>query len=130
MPDATTPLALVHVDDALIVAHKPCGLLAVPGRSEPDCLSARVQVCYPDALVVHRLDQATSGLMLLARGKAMQSVFSVMFRDRQVRKTYVAVVHGLLAGDAGEIALPLMADWPNRPRQKVDAAQGKPALTR
>ncbi len=122
-----TPL---HLDDDLIAVDKPAGLLAVPGRSEPDCLAARVMACWPDARIVHRLDMATSGLMLFARGAAAQRRLGDAFASRQVRKRYVALVHGRLAGDAGEIDLPLAADWPNRPRQQVDRSHGKPSLTR
>ena len=124
-----TPL---HIDDACLVVVKPAGLLSVPGRGThlQDCLSARVQAIYADALVVHRLDMATSGLLLFARGAAAQRSLSQAFAQREVHKRYVAVVHGRMAQDQGEIDLPLMADWPNRPMQKVDMARGKPSLTR
>lgn len=124
---ALTP---VHVDAALLVLDKPAGLLAVPGRREADCLSTRAQRQWPDALVVHRLDMATSGLMLLARGAAMQRQLSMAFAAREVDKRYEALVHGTIDGDTGEIALPIGADWPNRPRQRIDAEQGRPATTR
>jgi tRNA pseudouridine32 synthase/23S rRNA pseudouridine746 synthase len=126
------PLTLLYVDDALIVADKPAGLLAVPGRGEAgrDNLATRVQALHTDARVVHRLDMATSGLMLLARGAEMQRCLSHAFAERQVLKTYVAVVEGVLADDEGAIDAPLRADWPNRPRQKVDVLHGKPSLTR
>lgn len=129
---ADADLELIHVDDACIVACKPAGLLSVPGRGEhlKDCLSARVQARYRDALVVHRLDMATSGLMLFARGVVAQRRLSRAFAQREVHKRYVAVVHGCVAPDAGEIDLPLIADWPNRPKQKIDMAHGKPSLTR
>lgn len=122
---------LIHLDEALIVVDKPTGLLAVPGRGpqHADCVATRVQSVYPEALVVHRLDMATSGLMLLARGAATQRALSIAFAQRQVQKTYEAVVAGLVAGERGEISLPLLTDWPNRPRQKVDAEAGKPSLT-
>ena len=120
----------IHVDAALLVLDKPAGLLAVPGRREADCLSARAQRQWPDALVVHRLDMATSGLMLLARGAEMQRRLSMAFAARAVDKRYEALVHGAIDGDAGEIALPIGADWPDRPRQRVDADRGRPALTR
>lgn len=119
-----------YVDAAILVLDKPAGLLAVPGRQEPDCLSARAQSIWTDALVVHRLDMATSGLMLFARGAAVQRRLSMDFEARRVDKRYVAVVHGLIADDAGQIDLALGADWPRRPRQKVDTVRGKPALTR
>ena len=128
---------LVHEDAALLVLDKPAGLLAVPGRGadKADCLSARAQRRWPDALVVHRLDQATSGLMLLARGAAVQRALSQAFAERGVHKRYEALVHGLLpdaeAGDGwGLIELPLRLDWPRRPRSIVDAAHGKPSRTR
>jgi len=122
----------VHVDAHCIVALKPAGLLAVPGRGEAgrDCLAARVQALHADALVVHRLDMATSGLMLFARGADAQRTLSRAFEQRRIHKRYVAVVAGRLAAPRGEIALPLGADWPNRPRQQVDALHGRPALTR
>jgi tRNA pseudouridine32 synthase/23S rRNA pseudouridine746 synthase len=121
-----------HLDAHCIVALKPSGLLSVPGRGADgqDCLAARVQAEFDDALVVHRLDMSTSGLMLFARGAAMQRTLSAAFARREVRKRYVAVVHGRVDGAHGEIDLALSADWPNRPRQKVDTAAGKPSLTR
>ena len=125
-------LAIVHADATFVVVDKPSGLLAVPGRGPAlsDCVAARVRSLYPDALVVHRLDMATSGLMLLARGAAAQRALSIQFAQRAVGKTYVALVAGRPARDEGEIDLPLIADWPARPKQKVDTALGKPSLTR
>ena len=120
----------LHVDEHLLVVDKPAGLLAVPGRTEPDCLAARVQARWPDARVVHRLDMATSGLMLFARGALMQRQMSIEFAQRRVHKRYEAIVHGLMAAPSGDIDLPLGADWPNRPRQQVDHASGRAALTR
>jgi tRNA pseudouridine32 synthase/23S rRNA pseudouridine746 synthase len=120
----------LHRDTALIVALKPAGLLSVPGRHEPDCLARRVQAAFADALVVHRLDQATSGLLLFARGAAVQRVLGAAFAERRIGKRYVAVVEGEMAADRGEIDAPLAADWPQRPRQQVDALHGKPSLTR
>lgn len=123
---------ILHLDDALVVADKPAGLPTVPGRPVElhDCLWHRVRESVPDALVVHRLDMATSGLVLFARGIEAQRSLGRAFAQRQVGKTYVAVVSGELADESGEIDLPLAADWPNRPRQKVDAETGKPSLTR
>jgi len=125
-------VAVLHVDDACIVVDKPSGLLSVPGRGPhlQDCLATRVQALFDDALVVHRLDMATSGLVLFARGIEAQRTLSRAFAQREVHKRYVAVVHGRLTPDHGEIALPLIADWPNRPLQKVDHEHGKPSLTR
>ncbi len=120
------------VDDCLLVVEKPAGLLAVPGRGEDKqyCLASRVQSEFPDALIVHRLDMATSGLMVFARGAEKQRRLSRLFHDRKVEKRYVAVVAGELAHAHGEISLPLACDWPNRPRQRVDYDVGKSALTR
>jgi tRNA pseudouridine32 synthase/23S rRNA pseudouridine746 synthase len=133
-PDAIapSPLRLVHQDDRLLVADKPAGLLCVPGRGPDgaDNLASRMQAQWPDALVVHRLDMATSGLVLFARGPAAQRALSIAFAQRQVHKRYTAVVAGLLADDAGDITLPLGPDWPNRPRQQVDPVAGKPSHTR
>lgn len=125
-------IELHYLDDVLLVAEKPAGLLSVPGRlpENQDCVITRLQVLYPDALTVHRLDQVTSGLLLHARGKAMEAALSIQFQQRQVGKRYQAVLEGVLEEDAGEVDLPLIVDWPNRPKQQVDHARGKPALTR
>ena len=125
-------LALAYIDDHLIVADKPAALLSVPGRAaeNQDCVVTRLQVDYPDALTVHRLDMVTSGLLLHGRGKAMQVALSKLFEARQVHKRYIAVVEGELAQASGEILLPLRCDWDNRPRQMVDFELGKPAHTR
>ena len=132
-----TPL---FVDDHLLVVDKPAGLLAVPGRGEDkqDCLVARLQVDRPETLLVHRLDMATSGLMIFARDAATQAALGRQFAERRVFKRYVAVVDGRLRqadqtmDDEGwsMVDLPLMADWPRRPLQKVDLADGKPSATR
>lgn len=124
---------LVYVDEHLLVLEKPAGLLAVPGRGEDkqDCLSLRAQRLWPDALVVHRLDMATSGLFLMGRGLHMQRALSRAFAERAVDKRYEAIVAGNVGapGDTGTIALALAADWPNRPLQKVDAQHGRPSVT-
>jgi len=132
LPPPDNGLAIIHVDAQIIVVDKPAGLLSVPGRGEgmDDCLASRVQARFPDALIAHRLDMSTSGLLVLARGAEMHRQLSRFFRERQIDKRYVAVVDGLMADDSGEIELPLICDWPNRPRQKVDFAIGKPSLTR
>ena len=127
-------IEIVYADASLLVVHKPDGLLAVPGRGaeKQDCLARRVQAELteePEALIVHRLDMATSGLMVLARGKDMHRRLSILFQERQVEKRYTAVVEGSLATPCGKIDLPLIADWPNRPLQKVDFTSGKPSLT-
>ena len=124
-------IEIVAVDDAYVIVVKPSGLLSVPGRGpdKKDCLSARVQAEFSDALVVHRLDMETSGLMVFARGIDAQRAISRSFEQRTVCKHYVAVTCGLIADDAGTINLPLICDWPNRPRQMVDHTIGKPATT-
>ena len=124
-------LTVIHEDAALVAVDKPAGLLAVPGRGadKQDCLAARVQAQWPDALVVHRLDMATSGLMLLARGSACQRRLSLDFAARRIDKHYVALVDGRMPAAHGCIELPLAADWPRRPLQQVDAVQGKPSRT-
>ncbi len=130
-PPADRGLDVLHTDDALLVVNKPSGLLSVPGRGEhkQDCLISRVQVEFPDALIVHRLDMETSGLLVLARNKEMHRQLSALFQRREVQKSYVAVVDGLVRESSGEIDLPLICDWPNRPRQKVDHQLGKPSRT-
>ncbi len=129
---AAEALMVVHDDAACIVVVKPAGLLSVPGRGVhlQDCVAARVQTTFSDALVVHRLDMATSGLLLFARGAAAQRSLSIAFAAREVHKRYVAIVDGLVELSSGEIDLPLMADWPNRPKQMGDLEHGKPSLTR
>ena len=119
-----------------MVLDKPAGLLTVPGRGEDkqDCLAARARSLWPDALVVHRLDMATSGLVVMGRGPVMQRRLSIAFQERAVQKRYEAVVAGVMAAPAagggwGVIDLPLSADWPNRPRQKIDP-HGRPCVTR
>jgi tRNA pseudouridine32 synthase/23S rRNA pseudouridine746 synthase len=129
MPASPTVL---HSDEALVVADKPAGLLAVPGRGEAGAcnLVAMLAAQLGELHVVHRLDQATSGLMVLARTLPTLRTLHRAFAQREVAKHYIAVVHGEMAEAAGEIALPLAADWPNRPRQRVDVDHGKPSLTR
>jgi len=128
------PIDLVHEDAHLLVLNKPAGLLCVPGRGEDkqDCLSARAMRQWPDALIVHRLDMATSGLVLMARGAAMQRALSDAFANRLVHKRYEAIVDGAMPVQQDEwstIDAPVMADWPRHPLQKVDPA-GKPSITR
>lgn len=132
----TTLVETLFADESLLVLVKPAGLLAVPGRGEDkqDCLSRRAQALWPDALVVHRLDMATSGLVVMARGLAAQRALSRAFEQRQVHKRYVAVVAGQLTNPEPDngwccINLPLVVDWVNRPRSKVCHDSGKPSLT-
>ncbi len=134
LPFCSTPekvFSLIHVDRSLIVANKPTRLLSVPGRGpdKQDCLVSRIQTEFPDALIVHRLDYDTSGLIVLARGKTMHRALSILFQDRFVTKRYVAVVNGKPESESGEVNLPLIVDWPNRPLHRVDFEIGKSALT-
>ena len=130
-------LAVVFADAHLLVLNKPSGLLSVPGRGEDkqDCLSRRAQARYPDALIVHRLDMATSGLLLMARSPALQRSLSQLFERREVHKRYTAVVEGQLKPATspdgwGLIDLPIAVDWPRRPLRIIDAALGKSSQTR
>lgn len=132
---ATPPLQVVYEDGALLALEKPAGLLSVPGKGadKQDSLSARAQIHYPDALIVHRLDMATSGLLLMARGIDCQRRLSHAFASREVSKQYVAVVDGALAPPAGAwgvIDLPIALDWAHRPLRHIDQVQGKPSVTR
>jgi tRNA pseudouridine32 synthase/23S rRNA pseudouridine746 synthase len=124
-------LDLIYQDEFLLVVNKPAGLLSVPGRGEAktDSLATRVQTQFADALIVHRLDMATSGLMVFARGVKIQRHLSQMFREHKVGKCYVAVVAGKLEPSTGDVNLPIIADWPNRPLRKIDTELGKPSLT-
>jgi tRNA pseudouridine32 synthase/23S rRNA pseudouridine746 synthase len=121
----------LYEDDSLIIVNKPAGLLTVPGKGEDkqDCLVNRVNTDFPDALIVHRLDMATSGLVILARNKQTQGKLGDMFQKKQVKKEYTAIVNGKLKSKRGVISLPLMTDWPNRPKQKVDFVYGKSSVT-
>ncbi|WP_444928996.1 RluA family pseudouridine synthase [Microbulbifer sp. SSSA002] len=125
-------LSVLYEDETLLVLNKPSGLLSVPGRSDAhkDSLASRAQSQYPDALTVHRLDMDTSGLIVMARSAEVHKALSTLFQNRAVDKTYYARVWGVPENSSGEVNLPLICDWPNRPRQKVDFDVGKPSLTR
>jgi len=127
-----TPLDVIHVDSALLLVNKPAGLLSVPGKAaeHADCLESRVKAAQPQALLVHRLDMDTSGIMVFAMNRAAQRHLGLQFERRHVAKTYVADVWGRVAQDRGEVDLPLITDWPNRPLQMVCHERGRPALTR
>ena len=121
----------IYVDEALIVLNKPAGLLCVPGRGadKQDCLSARVQAEFPDALIVHRLDMGTSGIVVMARNLAVQRDLGAQFAHRQVTKRYVATVAGIVTADC-TIDLPIGFDWNLRPLRIIDPVHGKPSTTR
>ena len=134
LPDAP-PLRCLHADEALLVLVKPAGLLSVPGRGadKQDCASARASQQWPGALVVHRLDMATSGLLLMARTPAVQRALSHAFAAREVEKRYQAIVQGCMTAPAdgwGDIELPIAADWERRPLRVIDHQRGKPSHTR
>lgn len=132
-PPAHRGLSVLFLSDQLIVVDKPTGLLSVPGRGagKEDCLSRRVQAEFPDAMIVHRLDMGTSGIVVMGRGAKAQRELSIQFQERKVRKRYQALVDGLwTTGTAGEVKLPIGVDWPNHPKQKVDHTIGRPSLTR
>lgn len=125
------PLVILHEDAHVLLLDKPAGLLSVPGKGPDlaDCLLTRVQAAFPDALLVHRLDRDTSGVMIFALTPYAQRHLGLQFEKRMTRKTYVARVWGVPQDKTGEIDLPLIVDWPNRPRQKVCHETGKPAQT-
>lgn len=126
-----TPLDIVHADHAVLVVNKPAGLLSVPGKGPhlADCLIARIRAAFPEALLVHRLDRDTSGVMVFALTPHAQRHLGLQFEKRQVKKVYVARVAGAIAEKTGTVDLPLAVDWPNRPMQKVDLEHGRPAVT-
>ncbi|CAM3507714.1 pseudouridine synthase [Parendozoicomonas haliclonae] len=130
-PPCHDPVEILYADEYCLLINKPSGLLSVPGRLEEnrDCAITRVQETYPDALIVHRLDMDTSGIMVIARGKESHRHFSIQFQDRHADKAYVAWVDGIVQDDEGSMAQPMRCDWPNRPKQMVDYELGKSALT-
>ncbi len=125
------PLHVMHDDAEMLVVEKPSGLLSVPGKGEhlADCLVSRVQAVWPQALLVHRLDRDTSGVMVFGLTAHAQRFLSKQFELRAAKKTYVARVWGRLTPKTGRVDLPLIVDWPNRPKQHVDHENGKPAVT-
>ncbi|WP_299562284.1 RluA family pseudouridine synthase [uncultured Sulfitobacter sp.] len=125
------PLVILHEDTQVLLVDKPAGLLSVPGKGPhlADCLLARVQAAFPDALLVHRLDRDTSGVMIFALTPYAQRHLGLQFEKRMTKKTYVARVWGVPAAKTGIVDLPLIVDWPNRPLQMVCQKTGKPAQT-
>ena len=117
--------------DDIVAVDKPAGLLSVPGRGaeKADSAQSRIAAVCPGAVAIHRLDMCTSGLILIAKHKDAERHYKRQFEQRLVNKTYYAIVHGCPEPQTGSIELPLIADWPNRPRQKVCRETGKPALT-
>ncbi len=127
----TDPLKILHDDHEVLLVDKPSGLLSVPGKGADlaDCLLTRVQASFPTALLVHRLDRDTSGVMIFALTAHAQRHLGLQFEKRQTKKTYVARVSGEMADRTGTVDLPLIVDWPNRPKQMVDHENGKQAIT-
>lgn len=130
-PPTEPYLDILFRDEHLIVLNKPSGLLSVPGRAleHRDCLQNRVQTVFPTATVVHRLDMATSGIMVMTLHKDAHRKMSKLFELRLISKRYLARVFGKIGSSEGAVDLPLICDWPNRPKQMVDHERGKQALT-
>ena len=130
-PASQLGLDIIYQDEAILVLNKPNGLLSVPGRGEDkqDSLATRAQAEFPDALIVHRLDMATSGIMVMALGTGVQRELGKAFAKRAVKKKYIAVVDGRRNHEFGCVDLPLRTDWPNRPRQKIHFELGKASIT-
>lgn len=130
MTAAVAGVPVLHLDARLIALDKPSGLLSVPGRlpENKDSLALRVQAAFPGALTVHRLDGDTSGVIVMARDAEAHRLLSLQFQERLVEKSYQAIAWGQPEQDEGEVDLPLIVDWPNRPRSKVDPS-GKPSRT-
>jgi tRNA pseudouridine32 synthase/23S rRNA pseudouridine746 synthase len=122
---------IVYEDDSILIVNKPSGLLSVPGKAAEhyDSMWSRLVEGYPGIQAVHRLDMATSGLMLFAKNKHVERALKKQFQYRLTHKVYFARVWGQVAAKEGEIDLPLICDWPNRPRQKVCQETGKPSKT-
>ena len=132
VPHSQEETRILYEDDDLLLVSKPHLLLTVPGRHplNKDCMITRLQADYPTASVVHRLDLDTSGILIVPLNKPAHAHISRQFQERQVEKQYDAVVWGEIEADTGEIALPIAADWENRPRQMICHERGKSALTR
>ena len=132
VPHSKEEIRILHQDEDLLLVRKPDLLLSIPGRHplNRDCLISRLQVRYPGASIVHRLDLDTSGIMVVPLNRAAHAHISRQFQQRQVEKGYHAIVYGVVEEDAGEVDLPIACDWENRPRQVICHDRGKAALTR
>jgi len=130
-PSMSPYLEIIYQDDDIVILNKASGILSVPGRlpEHQDCLQNRVQAVLPTATIVHRLDMATSGLMIMALNKPAHVAISRQFEQRKTQKSYLARVWGAVEQANGTVDLPLICDWPNRPKQKVDHENGKQSLT-
>ena len=130
-PPLSPYLDIMYQDNDIVVLNKPPGLLSVPGKhaDHKDCLESRVQRVFPSATIVHRLDMATSGILIMALNKPAHVHISRQLEQRQTKKAYYARVYGHPTQSEGSVDLPLICDWPNRPKQMVDHERGKPSLT-
>ena len=130
-PPQSPYLDILYQDDAVVVFNKPSGLLTVPGKApeHKDSLEYRARLVWPSVRVVHRLDMATSGVVVMALSAASQRELNRQFQQRETKKHYIANVTGIVSADTGSIDLPLICDWPNRPKQKVCYQYGKASLT-
>jgi len=130
-PPMSPYLDIIYQDEDIVVLNKPSGLLTVPGKrpQHKDSVATRVQRVLPNATIVHRLDMATSGVLIMALNKPAHVEISRQFEKRETQKHYVARVYGAIEKDSGSVEEPLICDWPNRPKQKVDYEHGKPSLT-
>ena len=131
VPHSKEEITILYEDSDLLLVRKPDLLLSIPGRHplNKDCMITRLQQRYPTASIVHRLDLDTSGIMVVPLNKPTHAHISRQFQQREVNKTYHAIVHGVLASDEGEVNLPIASDWENRPRQMICQQRGKSALT-
>ena len=126
------PLEIVYEDNYLVVINKPAGMLSVPGKGEIDSVYQHIKILYPDAtgpLIVHRLDMATSGVLLIAKNKEVHQHLQAQFKNRMIKKRYIALLDGKISSKEGTITLPLRMDPLDRPRQVVDHEHGKTAIT-
>jgi len=125
------PLNIIYKDDDILIIDKPSGLLTVAGNKEylKDCLESRIKTQFPDALIVHRLDKDTSGVIILALNKKAHANIGLQFEKRQINKIYIANVWGELSAKTGQVDEPIITDWPNRPKQMIDYERGRNAIT-
>lgn len=127
-----TPLKILYEDEWIVAVEKPSGMLSVPGKNDLDSVQQRLRFMYPDAtgpLVVHRLDMATSGILLAAKDKDVHARLQSQFETRSISKEYIAILDGVPSQECGIIDLPICLNPLDRPRQMVDFENGKPAIT-
>ena len=125
-------LNIVYEDQWLLIINKPAGMLSVPGKERQTSIYDLVRKAYPEAegpMIVHRLDMATSGLLIIAKDKKTHQHLQAQFKNRSIRKKYIALLDGIVPEDESTIELPLCPNPLDRPRQMVDTQYGKPAIT-